>query len=86
MVCTTNFCKHLHLWFLNSSSNVQLRRNLDIYLDETCIHPSMKEGCLFILFCLYLGDTPNQDASYHILHFLGKLSMRKGAWAWFQGV
>ncbi len=46
----------------------------------------MKEGSSFVLFCLYLRNPPNQDASDHIPHFLGKLSMKRGAWAWFQGV
>ncbi len=40
----------------------------------------------FVLFCLYLWDPPNQDASDCILGVFGKLSMRRGAWAWFHGV
>jgi hypothetical protein len=43
----------------------------------------MKEGSLFVLFCLYLWDPPNQDASDRILGLFGKLSTRRGAWAWF---
>jgi hypothetical protein len=50
------------------------------------IHLSMKEGTLFLLFCLYLWDPPNGDASYHILGLFGKLSMRRGAWAWFHDI
>jgi hypothetical protein len=32
----------------------------------------MKEGSLFVLFCLYLWDPPNQDASDHILGLFWK--------------
>ncbi len=38
------------------------------------------------LFCLYRWDPPNWDASYSILGLFGKLSSRRGAWAWFHGV
>jgi hypothetical protein len=39
------------------------------------------------LFCLYLWDPPNQDASDHILGLVDKLSRgRRGAWAWVHGV
>ncbi len=38
------------------------------------------------LFCLYLWDPPNQYASHYILGIFGKLSMRRGAWAWFHNI
>ncbi len=41
---------------------------------------SMKQGSLFVL---YLWDSPNRDASDHILGLFGKLSRRRGAFAWF---
>ncbi len=50
---------------------------------------SINEGRLFVcfvLFCLYLWDPLNQDASDHILCLFGKLSRRRGALAWFHGV
>ncbi len=50
---------------------------------------SMKQGSVFVcfvLFCLYLGDPPNWDASDHILGLFGKLLRRRGALAWFHGV
>jgi hypothetical protein len=47
--------------------------------------PKMKVVC-FVLFCSYLGDPPNWDASNHVLNIFGKLLMRRGAWAWFRGV
>ncbi len=39
-----------------------------------------------VCFVLYLWDPLNWDASDHILGLLGKLSTRRGAWAWFHGV
>jgi len=45
-------------------------------------HLSMKEGSLSY-FVLYLWDPPNQDASDCALTVFGKLSMRRGARAWF---
>ncbi len=47
-----------------------------------------KVVCLFcfVLFCLYRWDPPNRDASDHVLALFGKLSTRRGAWAWFHGV
>ncbi len=42
-----------------------------------------KVVCLFVLFCLYLWDPPNQDASDRVLGLFGKLSARRAAWAWF---
>jgi hypothetical protein len=47
---------------------------------------SKKECSLFVLFCLYLWDPPNQYASYYILGLFGKPSMRRGAWAWFHNI
>ncbi len=47
---------------------------------------SMKEGSLFVLFCLYLLDPLNWDASDRVLGLFGKLSRRRGAWAWFHDV
>jgi hypothetical protein len=42
----------------------------------------MKEGSLF---CSY--EIPsNRDASNHVLGVVGKLSTRRGAWAWFHDV
>ncbi len=41
---------------------------------------------LVCLFCLYRWDPPNQDASDRVLGLFGKLSTRRGAWAWFHGV
>ncbi len=46
----------------------------------------MKEGNLFVLFCLYLRDPPNRDALGHVLDLFGKLSRRRGASAWFHGI
>jgi len=43
----------------------------------------MKESSLF---CLYLWDPPNWDASDCVLGLFGKLSRRRGAWAWFHDV
>ncbi len=43
------------------------------------IFPGRKVVC----FVLYLWDPPNWDASYHVLGVFGKLSMRRGALAWF---
>jgi len=42
-----------------------------------------KVVCLFVLFCLYLWDPPNQGASDRVLGLFGKLSTRRVAWAWF---
>jgi hypothetical protein len=39
---------------------------------------SMKEGSLFALFCLYLWDPPNRDASDRILAFLVSLESSRG--------
>ncbi len=47
---------------------------------------SMKQGSLFVLCCLYFWDPPNRDASDCVQGFFGKLSMRRGASAWFHGV
>ncbi len=44
----------------------------------------MKEGSC--LFCLYVWDPPNWDASDRILGLFGKLWTRRGAWAWFDDV
>jgi hypothetical protein len=46
----------------------------------------MKEDSLFVLFCFYLWDPPNWDASDCVLGLLRKLSRRRGALAWFPGV
>jgi hypothetical protein len=43
----------------------------------------MKQGCLFVLFCLYWWDPPNWDASSCIFGLFGKLSKRRGALVWF---
>jgi hypothetical protein len=43
----------------------------------------MKEGCLI---CLYLWDPWNWDASDCVLGVFGKLSIRRGAWAWFNDI
>jgi hypothetical protein len=42
---------------------------------------SIKQGSLFVLFVLM--RSPNWDASDHVLGLFGKLSTRRGAWAWF---
>jgi hypothetical protein len=47
---------------------------------------SMKEGCLFVLFCLHLWDPVNWDALDRVLGLFGKLSRRRGASAWFHGI
>jgi hypothetical protein len=47
---------------------------------------SMKEGGLFVLFCLYLWDPLNWDASDRVLGVFGKHSTRRGALAWFHDV
>ncbi len=47
---------------------------------------SKNEGILFVLFCLYLWDPSNWDASDHVLRIFGKLSTRRGAWPWCRGV
>jgi hypothetical protein len=44
-----------------------------------------KVVCLFC-FVLYLWDPPNWDASDRLLGVFGKLSTRRGAWAWFRDV
>jgi hypothetical protein len=44
------------------------------------------EGMYIVCFCLYLWDPLNEDASNHILSLFGKLSMRRGARAWFLDV
>ncbi len=41
---------------------------------------------MFVLFCLYQWDPPNQDASDHVLGLCGKLWRRRGTLAWFHGV
>jgi len=46
----------------------------------------MKQGNLFICFVLFLLDSPNWDASDHVLGVFGQLSMRRGAWAWFHDI
>jgi hypothetical protein len=46
----------------------------------------MKEGSLIVLFCLYLWDPPNQDASDHVLHLFGKLWTRRAARTWFHDI
>jgi len=38
------------------------------------------------LFCLYLWDPPNWDASNHVLHIFWKLSTRRVARTWFHDV
>jgi hypothetical protein len=53
---------------------------------ESGCNLSMKQGSLFVLFCLYRWDPPNWDASDHVLGLFGKLSTRRGVWAWFHGV
>ncbi len=45
----------------------------------------MNERSLF-LFCLYLWDPLNRDASDHVLGIFGKLLRRSGASAWFHGI
>jgi hypothetical protein len=46
----------------------------------------MKEDSLFVLFCFYLWDPVNRDASDCVLSLSGKLSKRRVASAWFHGV
>ncbi len=50
----------------------------------------MKEGCLFVLFCLYLWDPSNWDAYWDASDcdhgLFGKLSTRRGALALFHVV
>jgi hypothetical protein len=46
----------------------------------------MNEGSLFVLFFSYLRDPPNWDASDCVLGLFGKLSRRRGAFAWFHDV
>jgi hypothetical protein len=36
-----------------------------------------------VCFVLYLWDPPNRNVSSHVLGVFEKLSMRRGAWAWF---
>jgi hypothetical protein len=50
----------------------------DLYLYYSMKHLCMKEGGLFCFVVM--------DASYHVLGVLGKLSARRGAWAWFHDV
>ncbi len=65
----------------------RIYRNWPLYQSSLPkIHLSMKEGTLFVLFCLYLSNPPNRNASNRILGLFGKLSMRRGAWAWFHEV
>jgi len=42
----------------------------------------MKEGSLFCSYEIY-PTQPNRDPSDHVLGVFGKLSTRRGAWAWF---
>ncbi len=46
----------------------------------------MKEGSLFVFFLLYLCDPLDENASDSLLGVFGKLSMRRGAWAWSDDV
>jgi hypothetical protein len=49
----------------------------------------MKEGSMFcfVLFCFVITEIqPNWDALDRVLGVFGKLSMRRGAWAWFHNV
>jgi hypothetical protein len=39
-----------------------------------------------VCFVLYSWDPQNQDASDRVLGLFGKLSRRRGAWAWFHGI
>ncbi len=44
------------------------------YIHDDVKHDlSMKEGCSFVLFCLYLWHPPNRDALDNILGVFGKL-------------
>jgi hypothetical protein len=43
----------------------------------------MKEGSLF---CFVVMRSINHDASGRVLGVFGKLSTRRGAWAWFHDV
>ncbi len=45
---------------------------------------SMKEGSLFCF--VVMRSTELGCASDRVLGYFGKLSMRRGAWAWFHGV
>jgi len=44
----------------------------------------MKEGSLFCF--VVMRSTELGCASDRVLGYFGKLSMRRGAWAWFHGV
>jgi hypothetical protein len=49
----------------------------------TCKIMSIYEwGNLFVLFCLYLWDPQNQDASDCLLGLFGNLLWRRGAFSW----
>jgi len=50
------------------------------------INLSMKQGSMFVLFCLYWGDPLNWDASDHVLDLFERLLRRRGALAWFHGI
>jgi len=67
-------CSHLHFSFLNVM--IFLICEKKIYLWSKVI----------FLFCLYLWDAPNQDASDCVLDLFWKLSRRRGASAWFHGI
>ncbi len=56
------------------------------HLFHLSCHLSMKEGSMFVLFCLYLWDPLNWDASNRVLSLFGKLLWRRGASAWLHGV
>ncbi len=49
----------------------------------TSIYEGRKVVCLY---CLYLWDSPNWDASDRVLGLFRKLSRSRGASAWFHGV
>ncbi len=54
-----------------------------IYHTTQVIYLWSKVVCLF---CFYLWDPPNRDASDRILGLVGKLSRRRGASSWLHGI
>jgi hypothetical protein len=70
--CMSLASERINLW--NSERSEKPHILTSIYN----IHLWSKVGCLF---CLYLWDPPNKEASDSVLGLFGKLSTSRGAWA-----
>ncbi len=67
-------CPHLHFYFLNIMIFLTYKKKIHLW------------SKVIFLFCLYLWNAPNKDASDCVLDLFWKLSRRKGASAWFHGI